>query len=101
MIRDRGNRDFVDPARNRLGEPQVVTEPDEEAIVKEGVLHGDDIRRLPDGTHEVHSVAPGPADHPTGGWANKPVGRKGDRALTETAEESEARFAEQRESDAQ
>ncbi|SLM89112.1 hypothetical protein [Brevibacterium yomogidense] len=72
-------------ARQVLGDGAVdyaaaehYTEPDDIAIDVAGAAHGDRIVRNPDGTHVVESVAPSPADAPTGGWADKPVGRKGD-----------------------
>jgi hypothetical protein len=74
-------------------------EPDDAVLAAEAALHGDRISRNPDGTHEVTSVAPGPADDPAGGWADLPAGRKGDGALTETVEETEARQAQQRQAD--
>ena len=81
-------------AQVAYGEEQPYVEADETAIAAEAAIHGDEVTRLPDGTHEARSVAPGPADDPAGGWADKPVGRKGDRSLTETPEEAEARRAE-------
>lgn len=89
-----GARQVLGDAQVAYGEEQTYGEADEAAIAAEAAIHGDEVTRLPDGTHEARSVAPGPADDPAGGWADKPVGRKGDRALTETPEEAEARRAE-------
>ena len=101
-----GARKVLGDAQVSYGETQTYNEPDEAALQTEAALHGDRITRNPDGTHEVISVAPGPADDPAGGWADLPAGRKGDGALTETVEETEARQAEarqaeQRDADAQ
>lgn len=92
-----GARQVLGDAQVAYREEQPYIEADETAIAAEAAIHGDEVTRLPDGTHEARSVAPGPADDPAGGWADKPVGRKGDRALTETPEEAEARRAEWRE----
>ena len=71
-------RQVLGDANVDYSEAEIYMEPDEAVLDAEGKAHGDRIERNPDGTHEVKSVAPGPADDPAGGWADKPVGRKGD-----------------------
>jgi hypothetical protein len=94
-----GARQVLGDAQVDYDEAEIYMEPDDAVLAAEAALHGDRISRNPDGTHEVTSVAPGPADDPAGGWADLPAGRTGDGALTETVEETEARQAQQRQAD--
>ncbi len=73
-----GARQVLGDANVDYAAAEIYMEPDDAVLDAEGKAHGDRIARNPDGTHVVESVAPGPADEPTGGWADKPVGRKGD-----------------------
>lgn len=84
-----GARQVLGDAQVDYSEAELYMESDEAAIDAAAAVHGDRVERLPDGTHEVQSVATGPADDPAGGWADKPVGRKGDRVFTQDAEEAE------------
>ncbi|SMY11461.1 hypothetical protein [Brevibacterium jeotgali] len=73
-----GARHVLGDAEVDYSAAEIYMEPDDAVLDAEGRAHGDRIARNPDGTHVVESVAPGPADDPMGGWADKPVGRKGD-----------------------
>ena len=73
-----GARQVLGDAEVDYSAAEIYMEPDDAVLDAEGKAHGDRIARNPDGTHVVESVAPGPADDPMGGWADKPVGRKGD-----------------------
>ena len=73
-----GARQVLGDANVDYAEAEIYMEPDDAVLDAEGKAHGDRIARNPDGTHEVQSVAPGPADEPAGGWGDLPPGRKGD-----------------------
>ena len=73
-----GARQVLGDAEVDYSAAEIYMEPDDAVLDAEGKAHGDRIARNPDGTHVVESVAPSPADGPKGGWADKPVGRKGD-----------------------
>lgn len=73
-----GARQVLGDANIDYAEAEIYMEPDDAVLDAEGKAHGDRIARNPDGTHEVLSVAPGPADEPAGGWGDLPPGRKGD-----------------------
>lgn len=73
-----GARQVLGDANIDYSAAEIYMEPDDAVLDAEAKVHGDRIARNPDGTHVIESVAPGPADDPKGGWADKPVGRKGD-----------------------